>query len=152
MSIRGIGAGVLLVAVVATGCGTTAASHESLRVARNAGAPAAQPAHPAKAVVPASPHLLVAVRPASGAAGTVVHVTATGCVDATGVNHAASFNAGDRSAGHNPNAVRALASTLSGTTLTATYTVRSADRGSGHGTFYVQCGASLASAPFVVTR
>jgi hypothetical protein len=148
MRTRGYLAGALLVAVAATGCGATA-SHQSLRVASHDGAAAARPA---KAVVPGSPDLKLVVSPTSGAPGTVVHVTAAGCVDATGENHAVSFNAGDRSAGHNPQAVRAIASTLSGTSLTATYTVRNADRGTRGGVFYVQCGASLVSAPFVVTR
>ena len=136
-----------IVALAVTGCGT-AATHDSLR----AGPATVQPAVKGKSVVPGSPDLKLAVSPASGAPGTVVHIEAAGCVDPTGMNHAVSFNAGDRSAGRNPHAVRAISSTLSGTTLTATYTVANADRGAAHGVFYVQCGTSLATASFRVTR
>jgi hypothetical protein len=143
----------VLVAVFATGCGAATASHATLRAAHD-GAAAAAPAGqlPAKSVVPGSPDLKLAVSPASGGPGTVVHVTATGCIDATGMNHAVSFNATDRSAGRNPHAVRTIESTLSGTSLTATYTVTNADRGAAGGVFYVQCGATVVSAPFRVTR
>jgi len=143
---------VAAVAVTTAGCGGASGSHESLRAGGGA-PPAPKSAGGAgKVVVPVSPDLKLAVSPTSGAPGTVVHLTATGCVDANGMNHAVSFNAADRSAGHNPHAVRAVEATLAGTTLTASYTVTNADRGAAHGIFYVQCGSSLASAPFTVTR
>jgi hypothetical protein len=107
---------------------------------------------PAKVVVPGSPNLAMVLSPTSGSVGTVVHIKATGCIDATGLNHSVSYNPGNRSAGRNPNAVRAIASTLSDTALTASYTVRPADHGATHGMFYVQCGSSLVRAPFSVTR
>jgi hypothetical protein len=155
MRLRTCASAAVLVAaaVTVTGCGGAAGSHGSLRAGDGGAPPAPKSAGGAgKAVVPVSPDLKLAVSPTSGAPGTVVHVTATGCVDANGMNHAVSFNAADRSAGRNPHVVRAVEATLAGTTLTASYTVTNADRGAGHGVFYVQCGSSLASAPFTVTR
>ena len=151
MRVRACAAAAALIVVAATGCGSSSSNLGTLKVKGGAGAPAAQAK--GKAAVPGSPDLKLAVDPASGPPGTVVRITATGCVDATGLNHAVSFNAAaGRAAGQRPGTVRTVGSTLSGTTLTASYTVRNADRAAAHGVFYVQCGSSLAQQPFTVTR
>ena len=148
MRLRNCAAAGALVALAATGCGAAPSTHATLKANDVSGAGVKA----GKQAVPGSPDLKLTVTPASGAPGTVVRITATGCVDATGTNHAVSYNAADRSAGRNPNAVRSIAATLSGGTLTASYTVANRDRGAAHGRFYVQCGASVVSAPFTVTR
>ena len=119
------------------------------------GAAAPNAAAQAKTPVPPSPNLKIALSPPSGSPGTIVHITASDCVDLNGENHQVSYNVSRwRITPGRGNPVRAVGSTLSGTTLTATYTVRKADlRGHGtEGTFFVQCGSTVVSAPFTVTR
>ena len=100
-----------------------------------------------------SPSLQVAITPNSGPPGTNVRINATGCNDPNGQNHAVSFNnSADNTAVRNdPNTVRAITSTQDGTTLTATYTIRVQDRTGGAGLFFVQCSATIKTAPFTVT-
>ena len=98
-----------------------------------------------------SPDMVVTVSPTSGPAGTVVQIEATGCKDTAGA-HAVSFNndAQNTSARFDPNTVRSIESTQRGTTLTATYQIVEADRTGGTGAFFVQCAATVKTAPFTV--
>jgi hypothetical protein len=157
MRLREYMAASVLIAVAAAGCGNAADSHATLRVKEASGGGSAAPIAQAKgkSVVPGSPNLELVVSPTSGSPGTIVHIKATGCVDANGLNHAVSYNVSrTRITPGKSNPVRAIASTLSGTSLTASYTIRNADlRGHAtHGMFYVQCGSSVVNAPFSVTQ
>jgi hypothetical protein len=95
----------------------------------------------------------VAISPSSGAPGTTVQITATGCNDPTGQNHAISFNnnASDVTARNDTNTVRFIPSAQDGNTLTATYTISTDDRTGGVGLFSVQCAATTKTASFEVT-
>jgi nitrite reductase/ring-hydroxylating ferredoxin subunit len=100
-----------------------------------------------------SPKLEVAISPSSGAPGTTVQITATGCDDPTGQNHAISFNnnASNVTARSDSNTVRFVPSAQDGSTLTATYTISTDDRTGGAGLFFVQCAATRKTASFEVT-
>jgi hypothetical protein len=152
MRLRDFAAVSGLIGLAVVGCGNASGSNTTLRVKEGGGAAAvAQGA--GKSVVAGSPDLALVVSPTSGPPGTIVHLQATGCVDPNGLNHAVSFNAASaRADGRNPHAVRAIASTMSGNLLTASYTVSNADRGAAHGVFYVQCGSTVVHEPFTVTR
>ena len=101
-----------------------------------------------------SPQLVVALTPSAGPPGTLVRITASGCVDASGRNHAVSFNndAHNPSARNDPNTVRTIASTFLRERLTATYRIRPGDRTGGVGSVFVQCGSTVKTADFGVTR
>jgi len=155
MSLRGFLVATAVVTVAATGCGSASGSHSTLKVDDAVGAAGAAAAahHTGKSVVPDSPDLKLVVSPTSGAPGTTVRLQATGCVDPSGLNHALTYNASaGRADGRSPHAIHAIASTLTGTALTASYTISKGDRGAAKGVFYVQCGATVVNAPFSVTR
>jgi hypothetical protein len=101
-----------------------------------------------------SPNLQITITPTSGPAGTTVDILVAGCMDASGENHAVSFNIGghDPSAIHNPNNVVWIPSQLIGTTLTASYTIKGVDTRFGGGTFYVQCGTTVKTAWFPAVK
>ena len=101
-----------------------------------------------------SPQLVVALTPSAGPPGTLVRITASGCVDASGRNHAVSFNndAHNPSARNDPNTVRTIASTFLRERLTATYRIRPGDRTGGVGSVFGQCGSTVKTADFRVTR
>lgn len=100
-----------------------------------------------------SPNMVMSISPTSGPAGTTVTIKALACLDPTGGNHAVSFNraagpGGNMTDGRNPNNVVGIPATLSGTTLTGTYTITSQDTAFGGGVFFVQCGQTVRSATF----
>jgi hypothetical protein len=103
--------------------------------------------------VSASPQLIVTVTPTLGARGTVVHISGAGCLDASGQNHAVSFNndAQNSNARNDPNTVRTIASTLRDGRISAVYEVVASDNTGGVGAFFVQCGATVRSAMFKLT-
>ncbi|HET6910618.1 MAG TPA: hypothetical protein VFH54_14885 [Mycobacteriales bacterium] len=92
------------------------------------------------------------IQPSSGPVGTVVHISATGCGDVDGQNHAVSFN--PDTSNLKPDAgVDDVPAELSAENLTARYVISRADaNGSGHGRFFVQCATDLADLPFTITK
>lgn len=109
-----------------------------------------------KHVAGPSPNLVTTISPTSGPAGTTVTIKALACLDPTGGNHDVSFNraagpGGNMSDGRNPNNVVEIPATLSGTTLTGTYTITHHDTAFGGGVFFVQCGQTLQEVLFTAT-
>jgi len=102
--------------------------------------------------------MVVTISPTSGPAGTTVRITATGCIDPNGLNHAVGFNWGgldqnDQMANrNNPNIVVTIPATLSGDTIRATHTVTQEETAFGGGTFFVQCGTTVRAVSFTSTR
>ena len=102
---------------------------------------------------PPSPNMVLTISPTSGPAGTTVTITATGCLDPTGGNHAVSFNraagpGGNMTDDRNPSNVVDIAATLAAGTLTGSYTITREDTAFGGGVFYVQCGQTVQQATF----
>jgi hypothetical protein len=92
----------------------------------------------------------------SGPVGTTVTIGAIACLDPTGLNHAVSFNraggpGGNMTDDRNPDNVVPIPATLSGTTLTGTYTITHQDTAFGGGVFSVQCGQTAREQVFTVT-
>lgn len=138
---RGVGACLLLAFL--TGC-----SAADAQLTAHASRPAVAPS---KTVAPdASASVVVRVTPRSGPVGTVVRLTATGCVDNAGD---VTFNAdaNDMSKRNDMSLARRVPVARSGDRVTGTYEVTSRDVTGGEGLFYVQCGDSLGQTPFLVT-
>lgn len=100
--------------------------------------------------------MVLTISPASGPVGIKIIIRAIACIDTNGLNHAVSFNraagpGGNMTDGRNPSNVVAISSVLSGTTLTANYTITHEDTTFGGGVFFVQCGQTVKSAVFTVT-
>jgi hypothetical protein len=148
--------GVLAMTSAACGSSTSTAS-----VATAGGSTSAVPrtttpssATPTKCcVVGPSRHLRLRVTPVLGPPGTSVRITATGCDDPAGDNHAVSFNnnADDPAARNDPGTVHVVPASQRGSTLRATYRITQRDKTNGAGRFYVQCGQTMRSAAFRVT-
>ena len=155
---KAVVAGVVVAAAV-SGCGG-AGTATSTR-ATDPSASATTTTTVGKHVEQGSGHLRMTIRPTSGPVGTVVHISATGCSDADGQNHAVSFNPGF---GNTLQAARAhyqqgvIDSHLSGQVLHATYRITTQDaRAAEHADasaplFYVQCATDLADLPFTITK
>ncbi|GAC1379074.1 MAG: hypothetical protein NVSMB48_01790 [Marmoricola sp.] len=97
-------------------------------------------------------NLSLAISPTSGPVGTPVTVTISGCGDASGENHALSYNAGDVSA-HSPEAataIQSIASPLTNGGVKTSFAIPL--QTSSIGVFYFQCGTALQSAAFSVTK
>lgn len=141
----------LTMGLLVVSCGT---SNRDAEIGTQGSASTAAPTSLGKSPPAPSPSLHVTVAPSEGPVGTSVQITGSGCIDPSGQNHAVSFNIGtsDPSAAHDPNNVREITSDLTGSTVTATYTVTPADARFGGGEFFVQCGASVQSVSFVVSR
>ena len=103
-----------------------------------------------------SPNMVMSLSPTRGPAGTTVTIKALACLDPAGGNHAVSFNraagpGGNMTDGRNPNNVVGIPATLSGTTLTGSYTITHQDTAFGGGVFFVQCGQTLKTILFTAT-
>jgi len=102
--------------------------------------------------------MVLTIWPTSGAAGTTVRITATGCIDPNGLNHAVSFNWGgldqnDQMANrNNPNIVVTIPATLTDETIRATHKVTQQETAFGGGAFFVQCGTTVRAVSFTSTR
>lgn len=98
--------------------------------------------------------LRIAVTPSTGPVGTTVEVSVGGCNDPSGQNHAVSFNndADNLGARNDPQTVHAVAVSQEGDLLTGFYKIQPSDLTGGVGMFFAQCGVSLMTAPFSVTR
>lgn len=150
-----LAAPVAVCAILAVGCGGAAKPSAVLSVASPSAPSTTSPvAVPTKCcVASASPDLIVTATPTLGPPGTVVHISGTGCLDASGQSHAVSYNndAQNFNARNYPNTVRTIASTLKDGRISAVYKVVVSDNTGGEGAFFVQCGATVRSAKFKVT-
>ena len=122
----------------------------------NAGQPGEPVISSHKDPAPPSPNMVLSISPTSGPVGMKVAIRAIACIDTNGLNHAVSFNraagpGGNMADGRDPSNVVVIPSVLSGTTLTARYTVTHEDMTFGGGVFFVQCGQTVKSAVFSVT-
>jgi len=108
-------------------------------------------------------HLRMLIAPTTGPIGTVVTITATGCGDPDGQNHAVSFNPGFANtleAAHAGYQTARIASRLVGQSLTASYKITSADWTASMfmkgdhppSEFYVQCSDDITEATFLITQ
>ena len=156
---KAVVAGVVLAGAV-SGCGG-AGTAVSVRVADPSSSTTATTTATGKHVEQGSGHLRMTIQPTSGPVGTVVHISATGCGDADGQNHAVSFNPGF---GNTLQAAQAhytegtIDSHLSDQVLHATYRITAQDARAADNAdvspprFYVQCATDLADLPFTITR
>lgn len=107
--------------------------------------------------------LRMLIAPTAGPVGTVVSITATGCGDPDGQNHAVSFNPGFTNtleAAHAGYQTAPIAARLIGQSLTASNKITSADLAASMfmkgdhppSQFFVQCSDDLAEATFLITK
>lgn len=122
---------------------------------------APSPTKPAKHIVHGTGHLRMTITPTTGPVGTDVKITATGCSDPDGRNHAVSFNPGfgntlQAAAAHYE--LAQIPARLTAQTLIATYRIsaddaRAASRAASQPPqFYVQCSDDLATATFRIKQ
>lgn len=130
----------------------------SLAAGCSGGTPSRRPAGPSAATSNGTVHIIstlrIAVTPSSGPVGTTVEISVGGCHDPSGQNHAVSFNndADNPSARNDPQTVHAVTVRQDDELLTGSYRIQPSDLTGGVGMFFVQCGATLMTAPFSVTR
>lgn len=118
--------------------------------------PSCSHAAPGKCYFVGTGHLQITISPARGPVGTVVTIAGTGCGDPDGQNHAVSFNPDEATSSRGSGDVRDIASTLSGQTITASYTISARDAevagASYQPEFSVQCTTDVAQTAYTITR
>jgi hypothetical protein len=139
--------------LLTAGCGTG-----SSKAADKIAAVSASREPPQKHILHGTGHLRMAITPTSGPVGTEVNITATGCGDPDGHNHAVSFNPGfgntlQAAGAHYDGFIR---SRLTDQVLNARYRITADDAlAAAHADapppqFFVQCRDDLADAQFSI--
>jgi hypothetical protein len=153
---------VSAVVIVAAGLGIGGCGAAPDRAApQTAASPRPLPSPPPKHDVHGTGHLRVTITPTRGWVGTDVTITATGCGDPDGRNHAVSFNPGFGNTLQSALArydQRVISAHLANQALTARYRITAEDvRAARHADdppprFYVQCADDLADVIFLITH